>query len=161
MTAVVEVPFGGKLHAFRLDIGALQELQKACGAGPSTILARLISSQPQAANVMRPDPDKYPLKTADPDFLADFNSYSLLRSIGGDWRVEDVRETIRLGLIGAGMSPTDAYIAVSTYVDQLRKYPLAGNVGVAAAVLLHALTAPEGEDVGKPEAGTTTTEATV
>ncbi|CDZ43195.1 Hypothetical protein NGAL_HAMBI1146_59680 [Neorhizobium galegae bv. officinalis] len=160
MTRNVEIPFGGKKHSFRLDLGGLQELQGVCNAGPATILARLLSSQPQAANVRRPDPASYPLGANDPDFLADFNSYALLRGIGGDWRIEDVRETIRLGLIGGGASPTDAYIAVSTYVDQVERYPLIDNVGVAAAILHHALTAPEGEKVGKPTTGKTRTRAT-
>jgi hypothetical protein len=155
MTRAVDLPFGGKKHSFRLDLGGLQELQAASNAGPATILTRLVSTQPQAANVKRPSPEDYSLGAADPDFLADFNSYALLRSVGGDWRVEDVRETIRLGLIGAGMTPTDAFIAVSTYVDQVDKFPLIDNVGVAAAILHHALTAPEGEKVGKPKAGKT------
>lgn len=160
MTHTVDVPFGGKKQCFRLDLGALQELQSACNAGPATILARLMSAQPQAANVKRPDPEKYPLGAKDPDFLADFNSYALLRSIGGDWRVEDVRETVRLGLIGAGMSPSDAFVQVSTYVDQTDKYPLIDNVGVAAQILLHALTAPAGEQVGKSVTGKARTKAT-
>lgn len=153
MSHVTELPLGGKMRSFRLDLGGLQELQSACSAGPSTILARLMSSQPQAANVKRPEPDGYALGAADPDFIADFNTYSLLRSIGGDWRVEDVRETIRLGLIGAGMSPTDAFVIVSAYVDDIEKFPLVENVGVAASILLHALTAPKGEPVGKLETG--------
>lgn len=160
MTQTVQLPFGGKKVPFRLDLGGLEELQSACNAGPATILARLMSAQPQAANVRRPDPQQYPLGAKDPDFIADFNSYALLRSIGGDWRIEDVRETVRLGLIGAGMSPSDAYILVSTYVDQTDKYPLVDNVGVAASILLHALTAPPGEDVGKSGTGKARTKAT-
>lgn len=116
----------------------------------ATILARLMSSQPQAANARRPDTENYPLGASDPDFLADFNAYALLRGIGGDWRVEDVRETIRLGLIGAGMTPTDAFGMVTRYVDDIARSPLVDNVGIAAAILHHALTAPEGERPGKP-----------
>jgi hypothetical protein len=150
MSAPLALPFAGKSMAFRLAIGQLQELQLACNAGPATILARLMSSQPQAANAKRPDPENYPLGAADLDFLADFNAYALLRGIGGDWRVEDVRETIRLGLIGAGMTPTDAFGMVTRYVDDLQRSPLVDNVGIAAAILHHALTAPEGERPGKP-----------
>ena len=150
MSAPLALPFAGKSMAFRLAIGQLQELQLACNAGPATILARLMASQPQAANARRPDPENYPLGAADPDFLADFNAYALLRGIGGDWRVEDVRETIRLGLIGAGMTPTDAFGMVTRYVDDLQHSPLVDNVGIAAAILHHALTAPEGERPGKP-----------
>lgn len=157
MTAPFKAPFGGKKHSFCLPLGGLEELQSVCNAGPATILARLMSAQPQAANVKRPIADNYQFGAEDPDFLADWNSYSLLRGIGGDWRIEDVRETIRLGLIGAGMTPTDAFVAVSRYVDQTDKYPLIDNVGVAAGILLHALTAPAGEDPGKAPAGETTT----
>jgi hypothetical protein len=160
MSGPIEIPFGGKVHPFRLDLGALKELQSACNAGPATIFARLISSQPQAADFKRPNAENYQLASRDPDYVRDFNSYSVLRGIGGDWRVEDVREPIRLGLIGAGMSPSDAYIQVSTYVDQIDKFPLTDNIGVAAAILHHALTAPEGEKVGKQKTGKTTTKAT-
>ncbi len=31
---------------------------------------------------------------------------------GGTWRVQDLRETLRLGLIGGGMTPTDAMVKV-------------------------------------------------
>ena len=150
MSTHVEIPFGGKKRPFRLALGELQELQGVCNVGPSTILGRLVSYQPQAATFKRPQPDAYDLGASDPDFIADFNTYSILRSIGGDWRVEEVRETIRLGLIGAGMTSTDAFILVSTYVDQTDKHPLTDNVGIAATILVHALTAPVGEDVGKP-----------
>lgn len=150
MSAPLSLPFAGKSLPFRLAIGQLQELQLACNAGPATILARLMATQPQAANARRPDPENYPLGASDPDFLADFNAYALLRGIGGDWRVEDVRETIRLGLIGAGMTPTDAFGLVTRYVDDLARSPLVDNVGIAAAILHHALTAPEGEKPGKP-----------
>jgi hypothetical protein len=33
------------------------------------------------------------------------------------WRVDDIRETIRLGLIGGGMQPTQALSLVTRYVD--------------------------------------------
>ncbi|MGI2036410.1 gene transfer agent family protein [Rhizobium panacihumi] len=160
MTRAVELSFGGRFRPFRLDIGALRELQGLCNAGPSTILARLMSFQPQAANLRRPEPETYTLGAADPDFLADFNSYAMLRSIGGDWRIEDVRETIRLGLIGGGATPSDASVAVMTYVDQVERFPIVDNIGIASAVLIHALTAPEGEKVGKPAAETTTAATT-
>lgn len=153
MARTIQLPLGGKQRDFRLDLGGLEELQSACDAGPATIFARLMAVQPQAANTKRPNPDNYDLGAADPDFLADFNSYSLLRGIGGDWRIADVRETIRLGLIGGGTTPSDAFIQVSAYVDDVEKFPLTDNVGLAAAILHHALTAPKGEEVGKLETG--------
>lgn len=160
MSATISLPLGGKLHSFRLALAQLQELQGVCNAGPATIFARLMSAQPQAAATRRPDPDAYPAGLDDPDFHRDLNAYSILRAIGGDWRVEDVRETIRLGLIGAGASSTDAFVTVSRYVDQIDRFALVDNVGIAAAILHHALTAPEGEPAGKPPAGKTEAVAT-
>lgn len=65
------------------------------------------------------------------------------------WRVEDVRETIRLGLIGAGMEPRKATKLVRTWVDER---PLAENVIVAEAIVAAALYgAPEGKRDAPPE----------
>ncbi|TKT78424.1 gene transfer agent family protein [Aquamicrobium sp. LC103] len=157
MSRFATYPFGGKQQAFRLGIGELRELQELVGAGPSTILARLMSFQPQAQGLRRPQPDDYPHGHEDPDFIADFNTYAMLRGIGGDWRIDDIRETIRLGLIGAGMTPTDAFVAVSRYVDQTDKYPPVDYVGLAAGILIHALTGPKEDPVGKPKTGKTKT----
>ena len=145
-------PLGGKEQSFRLGIGELRELQDLTGAGPSTVLARLMSNQPQANGLRRPIADDYPNGHEDPDFVADFNSYAMLRSVGGDWRIDDIRETIRLGLIGAGMTTTDAFILVSRYVDQTDKHPPVDNLGIAAGILLHALTGPQDDQLGNVEA---------
>lgn len=59
-----------------------------------------------------------------------------------DWRVEDVRETIRLGLIGGGMAPHAALVLVSRYVDGC----LIDNVAVAIDVLAASLMGPPGEE---------------
>lgn len=71
------------------------------------------------------------------------------RLSGSTWRVDDVRETIRLGLIGGGMKPTEAYILTSRYVDD---QPLLENVPVAQSVLLAALVGSEPLPEGKPTA---------
>lgn len=159
MSAAVKLQFGGREQVFRLGIGELRELQDLLDAGPATVLARLMSIQPQAKNLRRPVADDYPVGDRDPDFVADLNTYALLRSIGGDWRFDDIRETIRLGLIGAGMTPTDAFIAISRYVDQTDKYPPVDNIGTAAAILFHALAGPQDDPVGKPATGKTKTRA--
>lgn len=161
MSKTISLPFGGKQHPFRIGIGELRELQDIAGVGPATILARLMSGQPQASDRHRPVADNYPSGNNDPDFIADFNTYALLRGIGGDWRIDDIRETIRLGLIGAGMSPTDAFVAVSRYVDQTDTHPPVDNIGIAAAILIHALTGPKDDPLGKqPPEKKTTMEAT-
>lgn len=73
----------------------------------------------------------------------------LLRRLSdGSWRVDDVRETIRLGLVGGGAAPTRALDLVRVYVDDR---PLLENVGPAQAILMAALVgAPDGEAPGKP-----------
>jgi len=64
----------------------------------------------------------------------------------GRWRVADLRETIRLGLIGGGMTPAEAFVKVRRYVDER---PLLESVPVARAVLLAALIGVPEDPVGK------------
>lgn len=75
----------------------------------------------------------------------------------GKWLVDDIRESIRLGLIGGGMKPLDALVLVKRYVDER---PLAENVVHATAVLLAAVMGVPGDPVGKLQAEKTETEAT-
>lgn len=156
MTQTLHEVFGGAERKFRLAIGELRELQDKCNAGPATILARLISYQPQAEQMKRPTPEGYAGGQDDPDFIADWNVYSLLRQFGGDWRVDDVREPIRLGLIGGGMTPTDAWLAVARYVDTR---PLTEHIGLAAAILIKALSEDKDDAVGKATVETETPQA--
>lgn len=146
MTRVKELPFGGEIRRFRLPLGELRELQDKCQVGPATILSRLIAFQPQAMDTMRPRAENFELGIVDPDYIAQFNLFSVLRSLGGDWRVDDIRETIRLGLIGAGTTPTEAFLLVSRYVDNV---PLTENVGIASEILMHALVGEADDPVGK------------
>lgn len=159
MAKSVKLEFGGAEREFRLAIGQLRELQEACKAGPATILARLMSFQPQAEDVKRPRSADYETGELDPDFLSDWNIYSLLRNVGGDWRTDDVRETLRLGLIGGGETPTNASVMVARYVDNADEWVL--NVALASQVLIHALVGEQDDKVGKPKAETDETKATV
>lgn len=62
----------------------------------------------------------------------------LMRRISeGDWRVDDLRETLRLGLIGGGMKPSDALTLVRRYVDER---PLIESIQPALAVLVAVLS---------------------
>ena len=70
------------------------------------------------------------------------------RLVSGLWRLEDLRETIRLGLIGGGMAPTDAAKLVKNYVDAR---PLAESVPVATAILGALLVGVEEVMKDKPE----------
>ncbi|MET4636161.1 gene transfer agent family protein [Kaistia defluvii] len=81
----------------------------------------------------------------------------LQRVSTGRWRVDDIRETLRVGLIGGGMKPLEALGLVTRYVDV---FPLMDNVPAAQAVLITALVGPPEEPVGKREPAEATTEAT-
>lgn len=52
------------------------------------------------------------------------------------WRIDDVYETIRIGLIGGGAAPNKALALVQRYVA---KRPLLENVSTAQAIILAAL----------------------
>lgn len=67
------------------------------------------------------------------------------RIASGDWHVDDMREVLRLGLIGGGMGPGKALGLVKRYVEEL---PLVENVEPALKVLEWALIPPE-EDKGE------------
>lgn len=71
--------------------------------------------------------------------------FSRLRE--GRWRFEDIRETIRLGLIGAGATPAQALILTKRYVDER---PFAENTQTAMAILMAAIVGvPEEEQLEK------------
>lgn len=71
------------------------------------------------------------------------------RLLQGTWRVDDIRETIRLGLEGGGMKAESVTQRINDYVDGR---PLLDNVLVAARILNAALSGPEDELLGKQEA---------
>lgn len=73
------------------------------------------------------------------------------------WRVDDIRETIRLGLIGGGMDPLDALGVVRRYVDER---PIAESVDPAFRVLMAALVGPEDDKPGNGAAESQTPEQT-
>lgn len=75
----------------------------------------------------------------------------LKRLQDGTWRVDDARDTLRLGLIGGGMKPDEAAKLVRQYVDDYG-YPPIAHIDFAKAVLFAALFGPEDETVGKATA---------
>jgi hypothetical protein len=79
------------------------------------------------------------------------------RLMTGDWLVADVRETIRLGLIGGGLHPLQALGLVRRYVDE-RPHWLA-NAAIAQIVLSAALAGAPEEEPGKEGAPEATNEA--
>jgi hypothetical protein len=73
-------------------------------------------------------------------------AFILGRLQSGRWLIDDIRETLRLGLIGGGAKPADAVKLVQRYVDER---PLLESVQPAMAVLLAALIGAEDEPLGK------------
>lgn len=71
------------------------------------------------------------------------------------WFVNDIRETIRLALIGGGMTPEKAMIAVKLHVDTK---PLMESVLLAHAILAAAIVGVPDEQVGKKPAAEAETE---
>lgn len=82
--------------------------------------------------------------------------YTLLRRLlANDWKVDDVRQTIRLGLIGSGTEPVAAKKLVERYVDQRSDW--LNNAMIAQAIVSAALVGAPEEEPGKsvePEAET-------
>lgn len=75
--------------------------------------------------------------------------YDRVRSQMGDaprWYFNDLRETLRLGLIGGGMEPPRALMLVQRYCDDR---PLSESLKPALAVLLAAMVGIPGDEVGK------------
>lgn len=59
--------------------------------------------------------------------------FGVMRALsGGDWRVDDVAEVIRLSLVGGGMADLDAYGLVETYV---KGRPLGPSAVLAGEIL--------------------------
>lgn len=67
----------------------------------------------------------------------------------GDWKIDDLRETIRLGLIGGGMKPDLALKKVRRYVDD---FPKVISVEPALTILGAFLVGDPVEPVGKRSA---------
>lgn len=77
----------------------------------------------------------------------------LLRLQSGGWLIEDLQETIRIGLIGAGVESKAAQALVDANVREGR---LTANVLIAQAILMNALAGDPDDPVGKDEATTET-----
>lgn len=123
----ISLDWGNSRHRFRLGIGELRELQEEINRPRAKIGAPLIGPG------------------------------SLWRSLQtyDAWK-DEVREVIRLGLIGGGMKPLDALGLVRRYVDER---PLVESSVHAVAVLGAALFGPPEEPVeGNGEAAKAMTE---
>jgi hypothetical protein len=72
------------------------------------------------------------------------------RLLSGRWGVNDVREVIRLGLIGGGMAQHVALATVQRAIDN--GFPLSQHVLMAVQILAAAIVGVEGDPVGKKAA---------
>lgn len=111
MRGAEEIIWPGGSDSFRLGIGELRALEKACDAGCAVILARLLSTA---------------------------------------WKIDDIYQPIRLGLVGAGMQERDATATLERALTLTSPYGLA----VTAADILRRFIMWEGDDApGEKEAG--------
>lgn len=100
----IERPFAGRIRAFDVaPLGIVERLERACQAGMGEILGRLQGR-------LNPFTGGY-----DPLF-----------------RHADIRETIRLGLIGAGATDAEATECVIEAIDGR---PVAEHLGLAVAIV--------------------------
>jgi hypothetical protein len=74
----------------------------------------------------------------------------LNKLIGDEWSTHDVRETLRLGLVGGGMKPTDALTLIRRYVDKRPDW--IANAMAAKVVIMAAITGAPEEQPGKSAA---------
>ena len=82
----------------------------------------------------------------------------ITRLQSGEYRIEEVLEVLRIGLIGGGMSPGKAYSLVNNSVGSFVEYADGDKLSprfVAASILMAALVGPEDEPVGKQEGAET------
>ncbi len=81
----------------------------------------------------------------------------LARLMDETWLLDDVVETLRLGLIGGGMRPPEARRLVDRYVAAR---PLVESVWPAVRIVFELLHFPNDDPLPKPQAAKTTTETT-
>lgn len=80
----------------------------------------------------------------------DAGPYVVLQRLhNGTWRVQDISNVMRMGLVGGGMAPDQAIQKVRYYVEQR---PPMESVHHALVVLSAALMGAPDEKLGEPEA---------
>lgn len=73
------------------------------------------------------------------------------RLVSGTFYLNDIREPIRLGLVGAGMSPEKAMVKVKAHVDNNPR-GLAPSIVVATAIVEAVIVGVPDDQVGKKQA---------
>lgn len=118
-------------YDFRMGIGELKELQEK---------TRRIKNA-----------------AGDYQYFGPMKIYEMLSN--GQWNVDDVREPIRIGLIGAGMPPVEAKRLVNRYVDEVPDWTV--NCIIAANIVAAACLGWEIEPLGKARGATDSTRQTI
>ena len=75
-------------------------------------------------------------------------AFILFRLQNGQWRVDDIIETIRLGLIGGGEDPAKARKLVTDFVEDR---PLSISIPIAQVILMSAILGPEDDPTGESD----------
>ncbi len=131
--------FAGEERAFRIRLGEIRRIEAACGAGIGEILRRLA----RGAQLVRRISDE-------PGGL------TMLDALAGgiEIRADDVRETVRQGLLGARVLPANEVDPlVRREIDDRGVPGLLDYIGTALVVLLAARNTPEADDPGERVAG--------
>lgn len=135
-TGESRVDFAGEERAFRIRLGEIRRIEKACGTpthpcGIGEVLRRLsrcVRAVEQVGGI---------------DALA----------AGVEIHADDVRETIYQGLRGGGMADGDATALVRREVEDRGVQGLLDHAATALVVLWAAATRPEEEAPGERQAG--------
>jgi len=73
-----------------------------------------------------------------------------VRLLQRQWKVQQIREIIRIGLLGGGTDPSNALRLVRRYVEE---QPILESVPLALEIVSASLTMPQGEqDLGEDQA---------
>ncbi len=125
--ASITLPYGDQDRTFRLAIGQIRKVEEKCSAGLPVLLQRM--APPFEA-------------------LRKGASYAeaVLIGAGGSFRVDDVREPILQGLIGGGMTPTEAGLVLRELFDDR---PVWEGILVAYPVIFAALAGAPQEPLGE------------
>lgn len=142
MQTHINLEFADGEYRFALGLAQINELQEKCGAGVGAIYARVLQGRVAGD-----------LGVGHPGYAA--------------YRAEDLRETIRQGLVGGGEGMVDgsevkvsalrANALVERYVDQM---PLKEQWDLAAAILFAKIEGyqPAEDDADKKKVTSTTSE---
>ncbi|PVM90662.1 gene transfer agent family protein [Caulobacter endophyticus] len=123
--------FAGEERDFRIRLGEIRRIEKACGTGIGEVLRRLARA------------------------VFALSKYSGIEALaaGVEFHAEDVRAPIYQGLIGAGMTSKDATNLVRLDIDERGIQGLLDHATTALEVLWASRQAPEDEEPGEPIAG--------